>query len=43
MTIILNQVTCSLCKRRIGDLQWMKQPVSPNHLELCKYDKVNLQ
>ena len=38
MTTIMNQVTCSLCNMRIGDLQLMKQLVSPNHLELCKYD-----
>ena len=38
MTTIKNQVTCSLCIMKIGELQWMDNLVSTNQLELCKND-----
>ena len=39
MTTIMNQVTCSLCNRKIDELKWMEHLFSTNHLELCENEK----
>ena len=36
MTILLNQVTCSLCNLKIDELKWKEHLVSTTHLNLSK-------
>ena len=36
MTTEMNQVTCSLFKIKIDELEWMYHLVSTDHLQLCE-------